>query len=269
MGPLQDYKSRASMDYKFLRLSRTDHGIVTITMDRPPVNAINQQMYEELTDAFRSFEKDRDARVAILASPSERAFTAGVDVRDRVSSMDEIDLDARKFARDAYFAIYDAAVPVIAAVNGPALGAGVAICASADIVIASDKAVFGLPEITVGMLGGGSHLARLIGPQRMRLAYYTSERFSAEEMYRLGGVAKVVAHEALLNEAMTIASQIASKSPLAVRLAKQALNRVEDLPLKDAYRLEQDYTMRLGGFADTKEAMAAFLEKREPKFEGR
>src|SRR5688500_9808184 len=135
------------MDYEFLRLSRTEDGIVTVTMDRPPVNAINRQMYEELTDVFRSFETDRDARVAILASASERAFTAGVDVRDRVSSMDDIDLEARKFARDAYFAIHDAAVPVIAAVNGPALGAGVAICASADVVIASGKGVFGLPDI--------------------------------------------------------------------------------------------------------------------------
>jgi len=158
---------------------------------------------------------------------------------------------------------------VIAAVNGPALGAGVAICASADVVIASEKAVFGLPEITVGMLGGGSHLARLIGPQRMRLAYYTSERFSAAEMYRLGGVAKVVPHESLIDEAMAIAGQIASKSPLAVRLSKQALNRVEDMPLKEGYRLEQDYTMRLALFEDTKEAMDAFLEKREPKFKGR
>jgi enoyl-CoA hydratase len=160
-------------------------------------------------------------------------------------------------------------VPVIAAVNGPALGAGIAICASADIVIASERAVFALPEITVGMLGGGSHLARLIGPQRMRLSYYTSERLSAAEMYRLGGVARVVPHERLADEAMAIARDIASKSPLAVRLAKQALNRVEDLPLKEGYRLEQDYTMRLGLFEDTKEAMDAFLEKREPKFKGR
>ena len=257
------------MDYEFLRIERTPDGIVTVTMDRPPVNAINQKMYEEIIACFGSYEADRDARVVILASASERAFTAGVDVRDRVSSMDDIDLESRRFARDAYFAIYDAAVPVIAAVNGPALGAGIAICASADIVIASERAIFALPEITVGMLGGGSHLARLIGPQRMRLSYYTSERISAAEMLRLGGVAKVVPHEALLDEAMAVAREIASKSPLAVRLAKQALNRTEELPLKEGYRLEQDYTMRLGGFADTKEAMDAFLEKREPKFKGR
>jgi enoyl-CoA hydratase/carnithine racemase len=257
------------MDYEFLKLQRTDDGIVTVVMDRPPVNAINQAMYEELTHAFESFAGDREARAVILASAVERAFTAGVDVRDRVSTLDDVDLDARKFARDAYFAIYDCAVPVIAAVNGPALGAGIAICASADVVIASERAIFALPEITVGMLGGGSHLARLIGPQRMRLAYYTSERLSADDMYRLGGVAKVVPHEALADEAMAIAKQIASKSPLAVRLAKQALNRVEDLPLKEGYRLEQDYTMRLGGFEDTREAMDAFLEKREPKFKGR
>lgn len=257
------------MDYEFLRLERSDDGIVTVIMDRPPVNAINQAMYEELTHVFQSFGSDREARVVILASSVERAFTAGVDVRDRVSTIDDIDLDARKFARDAYFAIYDCALPVIAAVNGPALGAGIAICASADIVIASERAIFALPEITVGMLGGGSHLARLIGPQRMRLAYYTSERLSAEEMYRLGGVARVVPHDALADEAMAIARQIASKSPLAVRLAKQALNRVEDLPLKEGYRLEQDYTMRLGLFEDTKEAMDAFLEKREPRFKGR
>jgi enoyl-CoA hydratase/carnithine racemase len=257
------------MAYEYLRTDRTDDGIVTVTMAREPVNAINKAMYEELTACFQSFEADREARVVILASAVERAFTAGVDVRDRVSTMDRIDLDARKFARDAYFAIYDCAVPVIAAVNGPALGAGIAICASCDIVIASERAIFALPEITVGMLGGGSHLARLIGHQRMRLAYYISERINAAEMLRLGGVARVVPHDALMDEALAIAKQIASKSPLAVRLAKQALNRVEDLPLKEAYRLEQDYTTRLGQFEDTKEAMQAFLEKREPKFKGR
>lgn len=257
------------MDYEFFKLARTPDGIVTITMDRGPVNALNRQMYEEMTHLFGSFEADRDARVAILTSAHERAYIAGADIRDRVSTQDEIDLEARKFARDAYFAVYDSAIPIIAAVNGPALGAGVAVVASCDVVIASERAVFGLPEITVGMLGGGSHLARMIGPQRMRLAYYTSERFTAEEMLRLGGVAKVVPHDALIDEATKIARNIASKSPLAVRLAKQALNRIEDMPLKEGYRLEQDYTARLGLFEDTREAMEAFLEKREPEFKGR
>jgi enoyl-CoA hydratase len=256
------------MTYEFLDVVN-DGGVVTVTMNRPPVNAVTLQMYAELTEVFRSFEADATARVVVIASAVERAFCGGVDIKERATQLDEIELVPRKAAYDCYFAIYDCAVPVIAAVGGPALGAGIGIVASCDAIIASDKAVFGLPEITIGMLGGGAHLSRLIGAQRMRLAYYTGKRFSAQEFYDLGAIAKLAPHESLLAEAQATAREIAKNSPIAVRLAKQALNRVEFMPMREAYRLEVDYTQRLQGFQDTKEAMQAFLEKREPRFMGR
>lgn len=256
------------MTYEFLDVAN-DNGVVTVTMNRPPVNAVTLQMYAELIDAFRSFEADSQARVVVIASAVERAFCGGVDIKERATQLDEIELVPRKAAYDTYFSIYDCAVPVIAAVGGPALGAGIGIVASCDAVIASEKAVFGLPEITIGMLGGGSHLTRLIGAQRMRLAYYTGKRFTAQEFYELGAIAKLVPHESLLAEAQATAREIARNSPVAVRLAKQALNRVEFMPMREAYRLEVDYTQRLQGFDDTKEAMQAFLDKREPRFNGR
>ncbi len=255
------------MAYEFLDL-QTQDGIATVTMNRPPVNAMTAQFYAELTEVLRSFETDMTVRVATIASAVERAFCGGVDLKERSTQLDSVELEPRKAALDCYFAIYDCAVPVLAAVGGPALGAGIGIVGSCDAIIASERAVFGLPEITVGMLGGGAHLARLIGAQRMRLAYYTGKRFSAAEFYEIGAVAKVVPHESLLQETLAVAAEIARMSPIAVRLAKQALNRVEYLPMKDAYRLEVDYTARLQSFDDTKEAIAAFLEKREPHFTG-
>jgi enoyl-CoA hydratase len=254
---------------EFVRVEVNDH-IATVTIDRPPVNAMNRQLYREIAETFRSFEDNRDVHVAVLASASERAFLAGADLRERFEGATrEVVLDAGKAARDCFWAIYDCAVPVIAAVNGPALGAGLAVVACCDVIVASERAVFGLPEINVGLLGGGSHLLRLVGPYRMRQAFYTGERMPAEELYRLGAVAKVVPHDALLDEARALAAEIAAKSPIAVRLAKEALNRVEYLPLKEAYRTEQDYTARLRNFEDSAEAARAFLEKRPPRFQWR
>jgi enoyl-CoA hydratase len=157
---------------------------------------------------------------------------------------------------------------VIAAVNGPALGAGLAFAACCDLIVASERAVFGCPEVEVGLLGAGSHLQRMVGPYRMRELYYTASRIPAQEMFQLGGISRVVAHESLMEEARAIAADIARKSPPAIRLAKEALNRVEHMPLKEAYRTEQDYTARLSRYDDSKEAMQAFLERREPRFSG-
>jgi enoyl-CoA hydratase len=256
------------MSFDFLRTEVTD-GIVTVTIDRPPVNAMNRQMYHELADLFRSFDEQRDVRVAVLCSASERAFLAGADLRERNAARDDVVLDSGRVARECFWAIYDCAVPVIAAVNGAALGAGLAVVSCCDVIVASERAVFGLPEINVGLLGGGSHLLRLVGRHRLRQAFYTGERIPAEELYRLGSVAKVVTPDALLDEARALATEIAAKSPIAMRLAKEALNRVEYLPLKEGYRLEQEYTSRLRGFEDSREAAQAFMERREPRFQWR
>lgn len=257
------------MQYDFIRCEVAEH-IALVTYDRPPVNAMNRQAYQEFASFFRELGEDRDVRVAILTGAGERAFCAGADLTQPPPSPDEPPpLDAGLAARECFWAIYDCAVPVIGAINGPALGAGLAIAAVCDILIASERAVFGLPEINVGLLGGGRHLQRLVGSYRMRRMMYTGLRASADDMYRFGCIETVVPHEQLMPEARALAEEIAEKSPVAVRLAKESLNRAEFMDLKEGYRTEQDYTARLRNFEDSHEARRAFAEKRRPVFKGR
>ncbi len=257
------------MQSEFVKVEVTDH-VATVTLDRPPVNAMNRQLQSEIRDTFRLVAEDWEVRTVILASASERVFCAGADLKGMGKQPDgPPPTDAGRGVRDAMWAVLDCPVPVIAAVNGPALGAGLAFAACCDIIVASERAVFGCPEVEVGLLGAGSHLQRMVGPYRMRELYYTARRVPAEEMFRLGGISRVVAHDSLMEAARGIAGEITRKSPAAIRLAKEALNRVEHLPFKEAYRTEQDYTARLSHFDDSKEAMLAFRERREPQFKGR
>ena len=174
-----------------------------------------------------------------------------------------------RYARDAFWSITDCAVPVIGAINGPALGAGLAYAACCDILIASENATFGTTEINVGLLGASAHLSLLVGRHKARELFFTGETIGADELYRLGALRAVVARADLMDAALELASTLAAKSPIALRLAKEAMNRVEGLPLKEAYRTEQDYTARLLRFDDAKEANAAFLEKRPPDWKWR
>lgn len=258
------------METQFFEIERRDH-IATVSFDRPPVNALNDQVFAEIHDVFQSVAQDWDTRAIVFASAVERAFCAGADLKTRGREPEPVPrpTDARRVARDAMWAILDCPVPVIAAVNGPALGGGLCLVACCDIIVASEKATFGCPEIGVGLLGAGSHLKRMVGPYRMRELYFTGRTVPAAEMYEMGGLSRVVPHEDLGNAAREIATEIASKSPPAVRLAKESLNRVDEMPFKEAYRTEQEYTARLAHYEDSKEAMAAFREKRAPRFSGR
>tara|TARA_B100000029_G_scaffold202182_1_gene200453 strand:- start:3023 stop:3517 length:495 start_codon:yes stop_codon:yes gene_type:complete len=159
--------------------------------------------------------------------------------------------------------------PVVAAINGPALGAGLAVAASADILIASESASVGLPEINVGLLGGGRHAMRLFGHSKTRRLMLTGQRLSGAELYRLGVVEECVPDDDLMRAALAIAEELASKSPVAMTLAKETLNTIEEMALRDGYRYEQNKTGELSKTEDSKEAMAAFAEKRTPMFKGR
>jgi enoyl-CoA hydratase/carnithine racemase len=249
-----------------------DH-VATVTLDRPPVNAVTRATFDEIRDAFRSFDDDRDVRVAIFTAAGDRAFMAGVDLRSVGEQAGEPPAtrvtDPARGARDAMWAITDCAVPVIGAINGPALGAGLAFAACCDILFASDNATFGTTEINVGLLGASSHLSRLVGHYKAREMFFTGEVVPAAELYRLGAVRAVVPREELMPTALELARALATKSPIALRLAKESMNRVENLPLKDAYRTEQDYTARLQGFEDAVEARQAYLEKRPPDWKWR
>jgi enoyl-CoA hydratase/carnithine racemase len=158
---------------------------------------------------------------------------------------------------------------VVVAINGAALGSGLAMVASADILLASEKATVGLPEIDVGLLGGGRHAMRLFSHSRLRRMMLTGYRVPAEELYRLGVIEACTTPEGLMPAAMEMARTIASKSPLSTRLAKHTLNTIEDMSLRDGYRYEQDMTAAIAKTEDAQEARLAFAEKRAPVFKGR
>jgi enoyl-CoA hydratase len=245
--------------------------IATVTLARPPVNALDAQTFREITEVFRQLGRTREASVAILTAEGDRLFCAGVDLKDSarrharelIADDTTLDLlDPGVVPRDCFNAVLDCPLPVIAAVNGKAIGAGVALVASCDIIVASSNAQFCLPEIKAGVLGGGRHLQRLVGPYKARKMFFTGEYVDAQEFYRLGAIETVVPPDQLMGAALALAAQIAKMSPIGLRLAKESMNRAEDLPLKDGYRVEQDYTGRVTRYADSTEAASAYKEKR-------
>ena len=249
-------------------------GVATVTFDRPPVNAIDNESMAELEAVFTGFNEDRAVRVAIFTAAGDRAFIAGVDLKAVGGhTADEMPpsrlIDSGLVARRAMWAITDCAVPVIAAVNGPAIGAGLAFAACCDMIVASDNATFGATEINVGLLGASAHLSLLVGRHKAREMFFTGELVPAAELYRVGAVRAVVPRDQLLSTATDLARQLAAKSPIALRMAKASMNQVEGLPLKEAYRIEQTYTDRLLRFEDSAEARSAFFEKRSPDWKFR
>jgi enoyl-CoA hydratase len=260
-----------------VRVSRVDPAgrIALVTLDRPPVNALDRATIADLTTVFRGFGGERQTSVAVLTAEGDRAFCAGIDLQEPQtlrggpgSTVDDPadQLDAGRPIRDMFWSIFDCAVPVIGAVNGPAVGAGLAMAAVCDTVIAAETATFSVTEIDVGRLGAYRHLCRMVGPFRARRMFFTGERVSPHELASLGAVDSVVSRADVVPVAIDLATRIADKSPIALRLAKEAMNRVEFLDLRDAYRLEQDYTNRLRTYEDAAEAAAAQAEHRQARW---
>ncbi|WP_312408570.1 enoyl-CoA hydratase/isomerase family protein [Comamonas sp.] len=244
-------------------------GVALVTLNRPPVNALNRAMRRELVAIFDAISERDDVRCAVLTGAGS-VFCAGADLKDRPSADVPGDfLEHNRVTRETGNAIKECAKPVIAAVNGTALGAGMGLAAACDILYASSNATFGMPEINVGLAGGASMLKTLLGRSTMRRMFFTGQRLTAQEMLQRNVVEEVLAPEALLPKAMEMAREIASKAPLAVIYAKRAANMVDLMPQRDAYRFEQEFTMALAKTDDAKEARMAFLEKRAPVFKGR
>jgi enoyl-CoA hydratase len=243
----------------------TSRGIATVRIDRPPVNAFTPGMYDQLRRTFHALADDRSVRVAILAAEG-RAFCAGNDISGFLDQTFEQSLEELALIRIAFNALYDCPVPVIAAVNGAAMGTGIVLSSLCDIRIASEKASFALPEIAVGAMGGARHVMRMAPQGMTRLMAFTGGRISAEEALRVNMVEKVVPPDNLMPAAREIAEQIAARSPNAVRLAKQAANRVESMNLKEAYEYECGLISSLRKTEEAREAALAFIEKRPPTF---
>lgn len=257
------------MDLQHLRLDVTDY-VATVALDRPPVNALGRAMREEITRTFDALHDRADVR-AIVLTAAGKVFCAGADIKERAGIGDAPGdhTELNRVARELFYSVMDGGKPVVAAVNGPALGAGMVLALCCDIILAADSAVFAMPEVDVGMAGGVKFLQRHLGPSKARRMIFTGQRVPASELYRLGVIEECLPADKLMDAAMAIARDIASKSPMAVKLLKDSFNMVENLSLKDGYRLEQNMTVALNRTEDAKEAKRAFLEKRKPVFTGR
>ena len=244
--------------------------IATLTMNSPPVNALTRTLNDELTHALDQISEMDEIRVVVLTGAG-KVFCAGADLKGRAENIKgpgDLVAHSRR-TRECFHAIRECAKPVICAINGAALGSGLAIVASADVLLCSDKASVGLPEVDVGLLGGCRHAMRLFSHSRLRRMMLTGYRVSGAELYRLGIVEACTAPEALMSTALELAATIASKSPVSTRMGKHTLNVIEDMSLRDGYRYEQDMTAIIGKTDDAKEAQLAFKEKRPAVFTGR
>lgn len=254
---------------QFIKIEIKDH-IATVVLDAPPVNAVSFDLMKEVIATFDRLSEMDDVRVAVLTAAG-KVFSAGVDIKARVGAVYEPGdrMANARLAREMSYCMIECRKPIIAAVNGPALGAGLGLAASCDILVCSEAASFGLPEIDVGLMGGGRHTMRLFGHSLTRRMMLTGYRVPAAELYRLGIVEAALPAAELMPYVLDMATVIASKSPIASRTAKHSASTIEFMGLRDGYRFEQTLTAELGQTEDAKESMRAFSEKRKPVFTGR
>jgi enoyl-CoA hydratase len=242
---------------------RDAQGIAEIVVDVPPVNALTVAGWFELADAVTAAGKDPETRVVVLRSEG-KGFNAGVDIKEMQNTEGFAALiGANKGCFAAFAAVYDCPVPLIAAVQGFCVGGGIGLAGNADIVIASDDAFFGLPEVDRGALGAATHLARLVPQHRMRAMVYTGATATAAELHAFGSVLRVVPRDELRTAAREVAADIAEKSPTVMRAAKESLNGIDLWDVKRSYRFEQGFTFELNLSGVSDELRDAFVDKRD------
>ena len=257
------------------RLDGAPHGaphVAELVLDRPEVlNAVSTALAVAIAAATTELAAEREIRAVVLSSSSEKAFCVGADLKERNSLTDDELRRQRPVTRSAYGGVLDLPVPTIAAVHGYALGGGCELALACDLIVADETAVFGLPEVSVGVIpgGGGTQLlARRIGWGRAADLVFTARRVDAAEAYRLGLVDRLVPAATARKAAIDLATTIAGHSPVGVRNAKQAMRIGLDLPLAAGLEVE-DARWRATAFSgDRREGVAAFNEKRSPKWPG-
>lgn len=247
-----------------LELDITDY-IATVTLNRPKVNAQNNQMREDLISLFSELGDRPDVRAIILTGAGKH-FSAGADLSERPQGNPGDYAIHNRRVRASFDCVLECPTPVIAAVNGSAIGAGCVLALCCDIIVASESAFMSMTEVSVGLAGGVSHVRRHFSESDARLMIFTACRYAGKELLRMNAASACVEDSELQNTARQIASNIANKSPSAVKAAKKSFQVTENLPLQDAYRFEQSQTATLATHPDTAEAMAAFREKRKPEF---
>lgn len=249
--------------------TEVDDRIAVVTMNRPPVNAVNEGMYAEIQELFSHAERHLPGVSAIVLTGKGKHFCGGNDLNEFLTMTPE-NAGARMLqVRESFWSIRDCTVPVIAAVQGAAAGTGLAIAASADIIVAAEGAQFSLPEVSVGVMGGAKHLSRLAPLGVVRHMHLTAEPMEASALAHYGGITRVVPADQLVDAAHEVARQVTRHSNAAVRMAKRSLNQIEYMDLKSGYEFEQGLSGELSAYDDAKEAVRAYFEKREPVFSGR
>ncbi|MBN1254394.1 MAG: enoyl-CoA hydratase/isomerase family protein [Deltaproteobacteria bacterium] len=259
------------MAYETIILEKKER-IATVTLNRPPMNPLNRRMYEELTQVTGELNADPEVKVVIITGAGEKAFAAGLDVKEvEGKSVAEI-RDFWACSRDASERVAAIEKPVIAVINGLALGGALELALCCDLRIASEGARFGQPEITLGIIPGGGatqRLSRLIGTARAKELLFTGDMFDAQTALQLGVVSKVCPADKLMEEVMALASAIAEKPAVALKMIKLAVNHGINMDLHSALVYEGECFVLSYTSEDGREGLRAFVEKRSPVFKDR
>lgn len=261
------------MEFEHIIYERESADIGVLTINRPKVlNALNWKTLRELREFLEDILPRENLKALIVTGAGDRAFVAGADIAEMADMKDREFQEYVDFAHKVYELIENDPSPCIAAINGYALGGGCELALSCDIRIASDKAKLGFPEVKLGIFpgwGGTQRVTRVIGLGKTKELVFTGDLISADEALRIGIVEKVVPADKVMEEARQLAYKIARKGPIAVRLAKTAINAGSEMDLKKALLLEKTLVSLCFDSEDRVEGMSAFLQKREPEFKGR
>ena len=256
------------MELENVILEKEGH-LAVVTINRPKaLNALNSQTLKDLDVVLEDLEKDNDIYAVILTSAGEKSFVAGADISEMKDLNEEQGKEFGALGNKVFLRLENLNKPVIAAIQGFALGGGCEISMACDIRIASDKALFGQPEVGLGItpgFGGTQRLARIVGLGKAKEMIYTASNIKADEAYRIGLVNKVVPLEDLMDEAKKVASKIIANAPVAVKLAKDAINRGTQVAIDEAVAIEAEDFGKCFATEDQTEGMSAFLERRKEK----
>ncbi|SHI08716.1 enoyl-CoA hydratase/isomerase family protein [Desulfosporosinus lacus] len=259
------------MTYEAIQVSK-ENGVATITLNRPPMNPLNTQIFKELTQAINELQSDISVGAVIMTGSGDKAFAAGADVTEMANLTP---VEVYNFCQDSQIAfkrIENLGKPVIAAINGLALGGGCELALCCDFRVAADTAKFGQPEIGLGIIpgaGGTQRLPRLIGAAKAKELIFLGDIIDASAALGLGLVNKVVPTELLLEEAQKLAKRLSSKPAVAMAMAKSAINTGLNLDISSALTLEIQCFVTAFASDDRKEGIGAFMEKRKPNFTGK
>jgi enoyl-CoA hydratase len=247
-----------------VRTERARDHIADVILDVPPVNALTSRDFRDLARQVTDLGQDPSVHALILRSGIERGFAAGVDVGELTRGGPRAVVDVTRACADAYAAVYQCAVPVVAAVHGFCLATGVGLAGNADVVVAAEDATFGLPEVDAGGLGTATQLGRLVPEKKARWLAYSGSRVGAADVHRWGGVERVVPRDELLEDARRVAATLAAKSPVVLRRARASLHAIDPVDARRSFRREMGLVFELNLTPAPDEARAALIGRSRP-----